>query len=159
MLDNKGNMYIEDDEIVELLLANKCVKILPKNKDSFNHFAEECRKMSMPMPFKMAQVIDEISWPMPHEYANIDIAEYIAQRHNLNSIEQARVNLELTEFSKRGLTDLLRFLIYLVTELRRNNIIYGVGRGSSIASFVLYLLGVHRINSLKYNLDLKEFLK
>jgi len=40
-----------------------------------------------------------------------------------------------------------------------NRVIWGVGRGSSVASFVLYKLGVHRINSLHYNLDVGEFLR
>ena len=51
------------------------------------------------------------------------------------------------------------FMKYLVDTLRKNNIIWGVGRGSSVASYVLYLLGVHRIDSLYYDLDITEFLK
>jgi DNA polymerase III alpha subunit len=43
--------------------------------------------------------------------------------------------------------------------MRTNHIIWGVGRGSSVASHVLYKLGVHRINSLHYNLDIQEFLR
>jgi DNA polymerase III alpha subunit len=53
----------------------------------------------------------------------------------------------------------LRYLKYMVDTLRANNIVWGVGRGSSVASFVLYLLGVHRINSIYYNLDIAEFLR
>jgi hypothetical protein len=71
----------------------------------------------------------------------------------------ARVDLELEEFQQRELVDLLRFLVYFIDTIRTNNVIYGVGRGSSIASYVLYLLNVHRIDSFKYNLDIKEFLK
>jgi DNA polymerase III alpha subunit len=41
----------------------------------------------------------------------------------------------------------------------KQKIIWGVGRGSSVASYVLYKLGVHRINSLYYNLDATEFLR
>jgi DNA polymerase III alpha subunit len=77
----------------------------------------------------------------------------------LNNTQLARVDLELDEFKQRNLTDLLRFLVYFVDTVRTNNIVYGVGRGSSIASYVLYLLKVHRIDSFKYNLDIKEFLK
>ena len=55
--------------------------------------------------------------------------------------------------------DLLRYLRYFVDVLRANNVIWGVGRGSSVASFVLFLLGVHRINSLYYDLDPREFLR
>ena len=55
--------------------------------------------------------------------------------------------------------DLLRFLKYMVDKFRENTILWGVGRGSSVASYCLYLLGVHKINSLKYDLDIKEFLR
>jgi DNA polymerase III alpha subunit len=40
-----------------------------------------------------------------------------------------------------------------------NRLIWGVGRGSSVASYVLYLLGVHRIDSMYYELNPEEFLR
>jgi DNA polymerase III alpha subunit len=62
-------------------------------------------------------------------------------------------------YQERGLMDLLRYLKYLVDVMRANRVVWGVGRGSSVASFVLYKLGVHRINSLHYELDSTEFLR
>ena len=62
-------------------------------------------------------------------------------------------------FKERDMVDVLIFLKYLVDTMRENNIIWGVGRGSSVASFCLYLIGVHKVNPLKFNLDIKEFLK
>ena len=62
-------------------------------------------------------------------------------------------------FQERGLFDLLRYLKFLVDVMRQNNVIWGVGRGSSVASYVLYLLGVHRIDSMFYDLDPAEFLR
>ena len=62
-------------------------------------------------------------------------------------------------FQERNLFDLLRYLKYLVDVMRENKIIWGVGRGSSVASYVLYLLGVHRIDSMFYDLDPAEFLR
>jgi DNA polymerase III alpha subunit len=53
----------------------------------------------------------------------------------------------------------LRYLKYLVDVMQNNRMIWGVGRGSSVASYVLYLLGVHRIDSMFYELDPKEFLR
>jgi DNA polymerase III alpha subunit len=53
----------------------------------------------------------------------------------------------------------LQFLLYFIDKLKDNNIVWGVGRGSSVSSYVLFLMGVHRIDSVKYNLDIKEFLK
>jgi len=62
-------------------------------------------------------------------------------------------------YQERDLFDLLRYLKYLVDRMSENNMIWGVGRGSSVASYVLYLLGVHRIDSLYYDLDPAEFLR
>ena len=50
-------------------------------------------------------------------------------------------------------------LIYIIETMRKHELVWGVGRGSSVASYVLYLLGVRKVDSLKYNLDIKEFLK
>ena len=55
--------------------------------------------------------------------------------------------------------DLLNYMIYLVDFMRENKIVWGVGRGSSVASYVLYLIGVHKIDSLYYDLDVAEFLR
>jgi DNA polymerase III alpha subunit len=55
--------------------------------------------------------------------------------------------------------DLLRFLVYIVDVMREQDIVWGVGRGSSVASYVLYLIGVHKIDSLYYDLDIAEFLR
>ena len=66
---------------------------------------------------------------------------------------------ELYEFEKRGLNDVLRYVIYLVDTMRKHNIVWGVGRGSSVASYVLYIIGIHRINSIQYELDWQEFLR
>ena len=160
MINNKGQMYIDDNEIVELMLANRQVKILPSNKTSFQQFESTCKKYGLDVPFKLASDRSDIHWAMPVEYENLDIQDYINKLHpDLNAAQWMRIAEELYEFEKRNLVDLLRFLCYFVTVLRSNNIIYGVGRGSSIASYVLYLIGIHRIDSYKFNLDIKEFLK
>ena len=57
------------------------------------------------------------------------------------------------------MTNVLRYMVYLVNFMRENNIVWGVGRGSSVASYVLYLIGVHRIDSIQYGLDWREFLR
>jgi DNA polymerase III alpha subunit len=70
-----------------------------------------------------------------------------------------RVSLELELFIQHNMMDLLFYLKYLVDTLRQNKIVWGVGRGSSVASYILFLIGVHKIDSIKYDLDIKEFLK
>jgi DNA polymerase III alpha subunit len=98
------------------------------------------------------------NWHMPDEYKSLDIAEYVINLCTTQDQLQ-RIGQELLLFQKYNLFDLLRYLKYLVDVMRNNHLIWGVGRGSSTASYVLYLLGVHRIDSLHYNLDPTEFLR
>jgi DNA polymerase-3 subunit alpha len=98
------------------------------------------------------------NWHMPEEYRQLDIAEHVLGLCTTEA-ELQRCGAELLLYQERDLFNLLRYLKYLVDIMKENQIIWGVGRGSSVASFVLYKLGVHRINSLYYNLDISEFLR
>lgn len=97
-------------------------------------------------------------WHMPDEYKQLDIAEHMIAMCDTSEKLQ-RVGNELLLYQERGLFNLLRYLKYLVDVMRDNRVIWGVGRGSSTASYVLYLLGVHRIDSMYYDLDIGEFLR
>jgi DNA polymerase III alpha subunit len=95
---------------------------------------------------------------MPEEYATMDIAAHVLSLCKTDA-ELQRAGHELMLYQERGLFDLLRYLKHLVDTMTKNHVIWGVGRGSSVASYVLYLLGVHRINSMYYDLDASEFLR
>jgi DNA polymerase III alpha subunit len=97
-------------------------------------------------------------WHMPPEYLQLDIAQHVLSLCD-NEVELQRCGAELLLFQERNLFDLLKYLKYLVDTMRTNHIIWGVGRGSSVASYVLYKLGVHRVDSIYYNLDIQEFLR
>ncbi len=98
------------------------------------------------------------TWYMPEEYKNLDIAQHILNLCN-NDAELQRCGQELLMYQERDLFNLLKFLKYLVDVMQHNHVIWGVGRGSSVASYVLYKLGVHKIDSLFYDLDVDEFLR
>ena len=98
-------------------------------------------------------------WFMPQEYKELDVYSFVMNKAGDDLAELERVEEELAQFKVRGMTNLLRYMIYLVDFMRENNIVWGVGRGSSVASYVLYLIGVHRINSIQYDLDWREFLR
>lgn len=98
------------------------------------------------------------NWLMPEQYKTMDIAQYVLNQCQ-GEAELQRAGKELLLFQERDMFVLLRYLKYLVDTMRENNIVWGVGRGSSVASFVLFLLEIHRINSLYYQLDIGEFLK
>lgn len=97
---------------------------------------------------------------VPLRYQQLDVAQYVRLRvPNNDGVTSVRVEQELELFAARNLLPILQLLIYIVDVLRENNIVWGVGRGSSTASYVLYLIGVHKIDSIKYNLNIEEFLK
>lgn len=98
------------------------------------------------------------NWRMPIDYKDLDIAEYLLKLCKTDA-ELQRVGTELLLYQERDMFDLLRFLVYIVDTMRDNSIVWGVGRGSSVASYVLYLIGVHKIDSLYYDLDIAEFLR
>lgn len=98
------------------------------------------------------------NWYMPNNYKELDIAEHVLSLCKTDA-ELQRCGQELMLFQERDLFNLLRYLVYLVDTMKENNVIWGVGRGSSVASYVLYKLGVHRIDSLFYDLDPSEFLR
>ena len=132
--------------------------------DRFNAAMEEpgFDKLQKYIPLDVDQKtfdgVCQSEWFMPAEYKAISVHNYILARC-VTQEESDRCMEELEAFRARGLNNLLRYMIYLVDFMRENNIVWGVGRGSSVASYVLYLIGVHRINSIQYGLDWREFLR
>ena len=98
------------------------------------------------------------NWHMPDQYKTLDIAQHVLDLCG-NEAELQRCGQELLLYQERDLFPLLQYLAYLVDIMRENHVIWGVGRGSSVASYVLYKLGVHRIDSLFYDLSVDEFLR
>jgi len=98
------------------------------------------------------------NWFIPPEYQNFDIVNWLFDQCTTQE-QNDRVALEIELFVQHDMYDVLVYLKYLVDTMRSKGIVWGVGRGSSVASYCLYLIGVHKIDSIKYDLDIKEFLK
>ena len=95
---------------------------------------------------------------MPKKYENINVLQWLLDKCQTDA-EKLRVQEEYSRYQEKNFIKVLQFLIYFVDTLRANNIVWGVGRGSSVASFSLFLIGVHKINPMLYNLDYTEFLR
>ena len=132
--------------------------------DKFNAAMEEqgLSKLQKYIPLDVDQkTFDGVcqgEWFMPDEYKQLTIQNYVLNKCKTDK-EIERVSEELKAFRERDMFNLLRYMVYLVDFMRENDIVWGVGRGSSVASYVLYLIGVHRINSIQYDLDWREFLR
>jgi hypothetical protein len=109
-------------------------------------------------PVQEFDIEQQHKWFIPLEYTTFDIATFVLEQCD-GDAELQRAGQELILYQERDMFMLLRYLKYLVDTMRKHNIVWGVGRGSSVSSFVLYLIGVHKINALYYDLDISEFLK
>jgi DNA polymerase III alpha subunit len=101
---------------------------------------------------------NQCDWFIPEDKIHHNLVEMLYGMCETQE-QTDRVSQELQLYIQHGMLDLLFYLKYLVDTMRENNIVWGVGRGSSVASYVLYLMGVHKIDSIKYELDIHEFLK
>ena len=171
-LNSLGEVILSEQDIIEGLYSGKITDLTAVNiedsaiVDKFN-WAKQQNADHIPdlQVFKEStQTVEEFdrknqqNWLMPEEYKNFEIGDWLYSRCSTDQ-ERERVLQELELYAQHGMIDLLKYLKYLVDTMRSNNILWGVGRGSSVASYCLYLLGVHKINSLRYNLDIHEFLK
>ena len=168
--DELGIPRFTNKDLVDMIYsghADKCHVVLCDHSDDidkFNTAMEEqgLAKLKKYIPLDVDQKtfdgVCQSEWFMPDEYKNMNVIEYIVKLTNTPQ-EYKRVDEELEEFKRRDMLDLLKYMIYLVDFMRSNNIVWGVGRGSSVASYVLYLIGVHRVNSIQYDLDWREFLR
>lgn len=159
--DDVINLYLQGHDIAALqhLLVDNTIDLetaahILDNVPAFIKYDELAQQQSVEEFDHRCQA----NWYMPQEYKDLDIAEYVLNLCNSDA-ELQRCGHELLLFQERDLFNLLRYLVYLVDTMRENKLIWGVGRGSSVASFVLYKLGVHRIDSLHYELDPAEFLR
>lgn len=100
----------------------------------------------------------QAQWFVPEPFSGINVLEWLINRCETPE-EELRIAEEWILFEERRMEPVLRLLIYLIHHFRENNILWGVGRGSSVSSYALYLIGVHKVNSIAFDLDPKEFLK
>ena len=97
-------------------------------------------------------------WSFPDKYRTMDCMDFFLSKCKRDD-EKTRVLMELEMFKERNLMNLLRWAIWFMDFVKDNNIFIGVGRGSSVSSYCLFLIEMHLVDSLKFNLDPKDFLK
>ena len=173
MIQNKFNeLVFSEKDICDLLMQGRTIDSLKKVvvdetvnlEDLITQVDRPESLLTWTFPYDQETSVPEfhaaqqLTWHMPDEYKQIDIAAHILGLCN-SEAELQRCGQELLLYQERGLFPLLQYLKYLVDVMIANNIIWGVGRGSSVASYALYKLKVHRIDSLFYNLDVGEFLR
>ena len=168
-IDQYHRRVFGEQEICEILYRNPDVDLSNYNLESnqlhnqaiATNYSDLVKLQQLPEIDVLPQLWhqkNQQTWIMPEKYQQFDIAEWILLQCN-GETEVQRAGAELLIYAERNLLDMLCYLKYLVDTMHENNIVWGVGRGSSVASFVLYKIGVHRINSVYYDLDFDEFMR
>jgi DNA polymerase III alpha subunit len=153
---------LKESDLVELLYQGKSGALTVAN-DMLDNYKAGCQALGQEPVFMIKEIPDSVEeaitqWNIPQEIAELDLDVYFAEK--VSTVEEAvRVADELALYRERNMEPMLRFMIHLVNVMTEHKIVWGVGRGSSVSSFLLYLAGLHSINSVKYNLDIKEFIR
>lgn len=155
------------DLVMQQIPASK-IRVLAMTKDieRYNTFVDESDELKI---FDDAEPINlPMAWQLPPSYHELDLNEYIGtkfidkvQHLNYSSEElqlaARRIDEELSQFEVRGMNMFLRTLIYVLETFEKNNVVWGVGRGSSCASYILFIIGLHLVDCIKYDVSLDEF--
>ena len=168
-IDSFGQAHRTSNELCDLLYKNPQVDLYQVQVDDPEEFNRSVKELFANMQtltkyrpqMESIETFDsrnQANWYMPQEYKDLDIAKWLLEQCQTDE-EMQRVGQELLMFQDRGLLPLLQFMKYFVDTMREHNVVWGVGRGSSVSSYVLFLIGVHKINSLFYDLQIEEFLK
>lgn len=165
-----GQAILSSNNLRELLLQGKNISHLNVVRDEEIELFEKYQSDLLSESIVFLENPDELldfddfhkkcadEWIFPKEYQIIDVYQWLIDKC-ISQTEINRVKEEYILYEERDLIMLLRLFIYLVDYMRKNDYVWGVGRGSSVSSFILYLIGIHRVNSILYELDINEFLR
>lgn len=159
--DSYGQVILDEDDLFDLVMKGRSYLSFEGMlvDDSVDAALFNCIPYRNEHPtLEQFDIYNQSQWLMPREYYDLDIVDYLISRCR-DEREVERCANELMVFSDRSLLNLLRYMVYLVDVMRENKIIWGVGRGSSVSSFVLYLIGVHRINPIECDLLFEDFMR
>lgn len=168
-INEYGDCVYTEDTLLELIYNNPELDISKLYIDSTERYNSAVKDLGLDLPKIQSEPKNRISinefdranteqWYMPAHYETIDVREWLLEKCGSDQ-EKQRVKAEMQLFESKGFIKVLQFLIYFIDTLRANNVVWGVGRGSSVSSFCLFLIGVHKINPLVYDLDYREFLR
>ena len=167
-INDHGDVIFSEEDVIELLYTDPEFDISKLYFNDIDKYSKSLKELGIDLPVintlpkrQKPEIFDAENcdkWHMPDKYYQINVLQWLLDKCQ-NDEEKMRVQMEYDLFEKKNFIRVLQFLIYFVDTLRANNIVWGVGRGSSVASFCLFLIGVHKINPMLYNLDITEFLR
>jgi DNA polymerase III alpha subunit len=160
-----GDIVVKHNHVMDYILKYNpsqiyTNKITPEIQE-YNNLADNpiIKKLDLNFP-------EDIEWNIPDHYKTLNIKDYVFDKLSEQPLSDKayikrinRIKNEYNVYKRLNLLSLLQALVYVIDTFTEKNVVWGVGRGSSVASYILYLIGVHDIDSVQYNLDFNEFLQ
>lgn len=109
----------------------------------------------------------DTSWNIPELYKTLNVRQYVLKMHRVMFRDhtsadflkrEERLHTELDLYEQTNLLPFLAAIVWFINTLTNQDIVWGVGRGSSVSSYVLYVIGVHDVDSVLYNLPIEDFI-
>jgi DNA polymerase III alpha subunit len=170
-IDEWGRVILNEQGALEMFYNGyfQTPNVLAESSDLIENYNKWCKTFDAPQKCievsKPLEITPEefhkqrqSQWLMPEEAKTIDVEAWLLERCKTD-VARLRVREEMQLFRKHAMVDVLRFLIFMTSTLREAGVWWGVGRGSSVASYSLFLIGIHRVDSILYDLDIREFIK
>jgi DNA polymerase III alpha subunit len=107
--------------------------------------------------------LNTFEWKTPPPYAGMDIPDatrsLLHEKGLVSDQYRGRLEAELIHAEQMDMIDFIRCLMWITDTLRINGIPWGLGRGSSCASLIMFLLGVNKVDPVRYDIPMEEFYK
>ncbi len=167
-----GSSEIAPDDLARFLLLG-----VPPSKLRVHGTEEDIARFNEQVPpeDQLRLVQDEeveldLSWQLPEPYRSMDLDTVVLnaylERRDSGELDHGpkyqdaafeRMGAELEEVRARGLTEFMRTVLYVLARMREEGVVWGVGRGSSGASYILFLLGLHVVDCVLLEVPMEEF--
>lgn len=164
-----GVSIVSPEQVAEMLLLGAKphqlrVTHLDEDIEAFNdNVPDDPISVDVGEPVKL-----DFSWKLPEPYLSMDLRATIVARavdrllqlnypDDVQLAASERIQAEFEEIERRGMVEFMKTIIYVLDVFREKGVIWGVGRGSSCASYILFILGLHSVDCIKYNVLMGEF--
>lgn len=165
-ITNMGMVIAKYELLLDLIKNKKNFKVLSEYHDDIELYNRRNPEISIPIWDGKDIKLDDNTYKfnIPEKYVNLNITEYVIEKieerfNDIPLVYLERIELELCMMYERHMEDFIRCLIYIRDIFIANNVVYGIGRGSACASLVLFIIGLHKVDPIKYDININEFLR
>lgn len=147
----------------ELIICYEEQEVVPNNiveeaVENTMVLSEMIEPFDLDTEFKYPKIYDKpVETLRKHTYDRAKSHPVLNYRYTFDELK-SRIDKELDTFETCKASNYILLQEYIADWCKKNNIHIGLGRGSCVASLVLYILGVTEVDPIKHNLIFSRFM-